>query len=567
MMAAPYPQFDRDQLETNLRKVGLIASDEKITLEPYSAAYKRISTSRRHYRLHSGKRTICHLITGPNLAGVHQKTTSFHRACPEIICKPLFFFESQEGTAQFGLEHFEGVSLDTLVQKENCAQITWIEIARKVRAILDRSRRPSGQMELEREISRLINAVKKFPGVTEMDARFLHETAVPILIEGASSAGSLVQWSNGDFCGRNLLVDKQGGVRLIDYEFSSETHLQAGDWLRLKNFSILPAGLNQQTAPELFTTPQPWEEIWFWLQQLSQLGEVAPSDELTSHVNETIAHVFSAIAKASRSKPRQASPSFLVDRLIQRYEETLLAFEDRTRWAKSLDEELQKALGNWRAQTKLADERLEWATRLSCELDKTRKDHEKLSGEFHDRTVWAKSLNIELQNLTAAHQRVQTELGQYKQAYDLLVTVEDPAGQIDSNAPIGEVAVKFAHLRKEVAKHDRHAIDAEGQAVESQLAAQAAAAEIIRLQRDLTDAQVHVDHLLRQIQELALRSNSAIQLSQSAQATIQERDATLGSTFKELASLRNALDQYENNWFVRVSRRLARITAKKTAHS
>ncbi|MFA5161952.1 MAG: glycosyltransferase [Elusimicrobiales bacterium] len=88
-------------------------------------------------------------------------------------------------------------------------------------------------------------------------------------------------------------------------------------------------------------------------------------------------------------------------------------FEERTKWAKSLDAELEKtrrdsAKANAEISA-MSEERLRWGKSLEAELEKARVDHKRLSAEFDERSGWAKSLDTELNSLKAAFAGLKAE--------------------------------------------------------------------------------------------------------------------------------------------------------------
>jgi len=86
-------------------------------------------------------------------------------------------------------------------------------------------------------------------------------------------------------------------------------------------------------------------------------------------------------------------------------------FDDRTRWAKSLESDLAAARHDLAGLQRAFDERTAWTQSLDAALDQARKDMADLQRQFDERTAWAQSLETDLD-------RARTALADLQKAFD-----------------------------------------------------------------------------------------------------------------------------------------------------
>ena len=384
MKTAPAAQpYDLRQLEVSLAEKGLIKRGAKLDLVAYQPAFaRRKEQGRWHYRVDVQHQTVCHLIVGTQLTQLHVRAAGFFKACPKLACQPLAFWESPGEFSHLCLEHFSGQSLDAAVQSGKCTDRQWLEYVRATQALLALTAQPSDKASLEREVQELIDDVSAFPGFTRADTMLLRELVQPRLIEGRLSEKLTRQWSNGDFVGRNLLINAQGDVRLIDYEYAAPTHFGQTDWLRLAQFSNLPKSLTISSIKEFQQSRQPWLEVHLWLSHLSHLRGISSSPETDLHVARSISLFFRAIRNSSDQTVSTGQHSYLIDALsgYERQLESLV--QQRTTWAESLDAALMRARTAHSEKAKLAEERTAWAQKLNAELKITREENKQLQSRL-----------------------------------------------------------------------------------------------------------------------------------------------------------------------------------------
>ena len=381
--ASAVQPYDLQQLGVVLAENGLIKRGEALSLDPYEPAYARRRKDRRwHYRVSSRQQTLCHLVVGTHLAPLYARVEGFFKACPKLVCRPLLFWEQADGLGYLCLEHFPGQSLDAAVQAGQCTAELWLAAVRNAQDLLMRTAQPATSESLQREVHELIGNVSAFPGFSSADTMLLREAVQPLLINGSLSEKLMLRWSNGDFVGRNLLINEQGEVRLIDYEYAGCTHYGQGDWLRLIEFSTLPKPLDFSSIKELKKARKPWLEIHLWLHHLSHLKNVLPSSETKRHVARSISQFFIAVRSASNRSHSASKPSFLLDSLSGHQTEVESLLRERTAWAASLDTALAKARAAHSEKAKLAEERTAWAQKLNAQLKITREENKRLQAKL-----------------------------------------------------------------------------------------------------------------------------------------------------------------------------------------
>ncbi len=318
MSVANDSPHDPAEVQAFLEKSRLIKAGESISLIPYEPAFPRRQDSRRwHYRVESGNQPVCHLIVGLKLNRVKARADQFFSFCPTLICRPLAFWERSDGMGFLSLEHFAGESLEELVRQGRCTADEWLRVVRQVLNLLSNSSGLSTTAALHREIEDLTNSLSAFPEFSSLDTRLIRELAESVLLKQSVFEPLTTRWSNGDFIGRNLLVNPQGEIRLIDYEHAGPTHFWRSDWLRITQFSQLPPGLDVTKIEELSAVQQPWQRVQFWLHNLSQLSEAEPCEPVDRHVSSVTRELCKAIDLAFAKDGSPHTPSFLLKALAR----------------------------------------------------------------------------------------------------------------------------------------------------------------------------------------------------------------------------------------------------------
>ena len=303
--------FDLSRLRDELERHGVLAAGTRVEFDRYAANFSRPLSQRRwHYRVRNRDKVLFHLIVGRQLRTVHERGAAFAQACPALICRPLFF-HTADGLDLLGLEHFEGTSLDALVQTGACDRKRWLETVRHAQQLLESTARPSSHDRRAAELQHLIDLVAGDAAWSAMDRRLIRDLVQPAIQKGLEEEPAVLRWSNGDFAGRNLLVNTRGEIRLIDYESASLTHFGFDDWSRLFHFSVLPPEV--ASTPELERAHAPWKQAYCWLHQLTQLPKVASSPELDQHLPEVASRLLDAAVGCGADQPRAHTFSRLLE--------------------------------------------------------------------------------------------------------------------------------------------------------------------------------------------------------------------------------------------------------------
>ncbi len=241
-------------LEVLRKSGGFEAPDSLQVLPRPTTPTRRDASARSLATLVHREKPVWHLIVGQDLAGLRERAQAFAAACPTIACKPLFWQESN-GWQYLALEHFDGESLETLIARGALNAAEARAHAGRVLCELQKTAQPSTPLAAHRELDALFERINRLPLFDLLDAGILQTIIFPAIRAGVVPDCVHTQWTNGDLIARNLLVNRTGEIRLIDYEFAECTHFHAADTWRWRNFSHLPS--------EALTLPGPTDEsLW-----------------------------------------------------------------------------------------------------------------------------------------------------------------------------------------------------------------------------------------------------------------------------------------------------------------
>ncbi len=256
-----------------IRRAHVMPRTSELHLQRYPVNPNRKDNRQRvSFRVWKGNSAIAHLIVGRGLNQVHLQTVAFHRDCPEISVRPLFFIQ-YAGVDYLGEECPGLHNLDEALSAGRIDVAGWKQAIQTVAERLQASARPSTSSQLRKEMVEFEATVSAIPSFTRIDAIFLRDTVFPLLRLEAAKLPPVTAWSNGDFIARNIVLDSAGGPRLVDYEFARRTHFAQADWFRLLRFSPLPAGVK----PEDLGAPLPlpsWLEMRGWLEHAVKMDAV-----------------------------------------------------------------------------------------------------------------------------------------------------------------------------------------------------------------------------------------------------------------------------------------------------
>ena len=273
-LSAPPHTIASDEVLVELRRLEPFRSRPDISLTPLAGnPRRRDHLARRTFTVSQAGKIICHLTVGANLETLWKRTEAFHRACPSISGKPLFY-EKSHHRDYLAREFIDGTTLEHLVSagRLNAAQAH--QHAAKIQRALEATTEPSSVAAAKAEARQVFEKLYALP-LRALDQAVFRDVLAPLIDRGIEATQPRTRWTNGDFTPHNLLIDANGDARLIDYEFAARTHFFVEDAWRWQTFSslVLPTPLEMSAAdPTSDSTPAnptpPWLEIFFWAKQL-----------------------------------------------------------------------------------------------------------------------------------------------------------------------------------------------------------------------------------------------------------------------------------------------------------
>lgn len=492
MTAPSAPKPNVASLRDALIKHRLVAPAAQWELRPVAAgSTRREAWRRQHFQVITGGNVVCHVVTGRNLANEYRLAMDFYSTCTKLSCRPLFHHEEGNATDWIGFEHFPGTSLDERVTGGSLTSADWLSAVHRVQEALDATRRSSSPEALTVEVSSLIRETLALPALKEADRHLIQRYAQAILGSHGQTNRLSVRLTNGDFTGRNILMNNAGELRLIDYEFAAWTHFGSADWLRLARFSHLPAEAAVGLNNELVTAGTPANELYVCLHHFLQLQRVEPAELDTEQYAKACQRLLHALAPASllvseTANEHKRNASALTERtawaqsLENELTRTKTAFAEkdhelaqRTAWAAALDEQLRTAQANHTQLNTESENRLAWALSLDKELKETRLKMARLQQEFAERTAWAVALDKEVQATRSQRDRLADETSRLR--------ISGQLGEIERL----KLAAEHRALEQVRGTHEERA-----QALES---------ERNRLLAELAGAQMRIDALVREL--------------------------------------------------------------------
>ncbi len=301
MSTTPFPQnlFTDTEILRVLREHGVIEvpkENEAVSLRALPVNPRRVDRDRRRsFLLSSQGRPLAHLTVGPSLGGLHERIRAFSIACPELALRPLFFVE-HDGIDYLGREYFAGETVEHLLSIGTLSQQAAGELKARALQLLDSKATASSVHAAQEEARVVFQQFAKLPTPSAIDRQILLEVTAPVILEEIARRPAIQRWSNHDFTPRNLILDTQGALRLIDHEFSRPTHFPEEDEWRWHLFS---AAASAATA----SLPA-WLEVFFWMKQMVLSHEtIEPLEDAkdANHAMDRIAYQLTALLPAEGS--------------------------------------------------------------------------------------------------------------------------------------------------------------------------------------------------------------------------------------------------------------------------
>ncbi|MCX6934214.1 MAG: hypothetical protein NTZ29_16270 [Verrucomicrobia bacterium] len=198
------------------------------------------------------------------------------------------FYHKTGDWEYLGTELFDAQNVDGLVFSGKLPVEDAVKLGERALVALEHTMRESSSAAASRELDEFFAKVLASPLFGGLDRPFLSDVIFPFIRNGALEGQQNVRWTNGDFVPRNLLVDSQGNLRLVDCEFAAETHFFVEDFWRWRTYSNLPAGSRDLAQSRERDLKSAWSEAYFLLRQLILMHEVNGSSVAVSEMRRAI---------------------------------------------------------------------------------------------------------------------------------------------------------------------------------------------------------------------------------------------------------------------------------------
>ena len=220
---------------------------------------------KRFYKLKLGESEIVHLTLGKDLKKVFNKTKSFYEECPEYSCKPIFVNDGQTLNL-FGQEFFEGIPIDEKYASNNNSDEDVSKIISKIQKTFSSLEVESTHEAFLEEFNEFKETIFSNNSLHLFDKDFLNNCVFPHLEDSLLPQSFSKRWSPGDLAARNILIDDNLNLRIIDCEFAHQTHFHDEDWIRLAAFC---SGNFKETpsVKQRLEQVDPWYHIYLCLRQ------------------------------------------------------------------------------------------------------------------------------------------------------------------------------------------------------------------------------------------------------------------------------------------------------------
>ena len=206
---------------------------ELIELE---ASAKLTHARKRFFRLRLEGSPDLHLSYGVGLKDTYERSKAFNSALPQYTCKPVFIVEDGERHL-FGQEFFEGTPIDEKYASNKISDEDVSKIISKIQKTFSSLEVESTHEAFLEEFNEFKETILSNNSLHLFDKDFLNNCVFPYLEDSLLPKSFSVRWSPGDLAARNILIDDDLNIRIIDCEFAHQTHFHDEDWIRLAAFS------------------------------------------------------------------------------------------------------------------------------------------------------------------------------------------------------------------------------------------------------------------------------------------------------------------------------------------
>jgi hypothetical protein len=247
--------------------------------------------------------TFAHLTEGRDLSALWQKNAALSTALPDLVASPYFHKQGHHRDF-FAREFVAGCTLSDGVTQGKITPEKAYSLAVETMACLRKTARTSTVEAAQAESIEILKKTALLSECALIDRAFFRDVITPLVLQGIALSTPKLCWTNGDFIPRNLILDESGRVRLIDYEFASQTHFPDDEW-RWNTFGDLGP------IPRFSHPIPPWLEVLFWCRQLLLSEATINSSKAVSDRE----HAFEEITSLLRKDMAVWSSSFFLRRL------------------------------------------------------------------------------------------------------------------------------------------------------------------------------------------------------------------------------------------------------------
>lgn len=197
-------------------------------------SHRRDPGFRQQFVVEAGDRAF--LTVGRELADLVRRTKAFAEAYPSLAPRLLGVAESGDHLLMLQ-EYVDGSPLLTAFRSdEDRVNLALAELETLFASSLSYSSPEAALAELKQ----LDHDLLQLDLWRDTDREFLRDHVFPFLAARLISPAPKARMSNGDFISRNLLVQNDGRVCVIDHENAGLTHFYGEDWLRFGHWDNLP---------------------------------------------------------------------------------------------------------------------------------------------------------------------------------------------------------------------------------------------------------------------------------------------------------------------------------------
>jgi glycosyltransferase involved in cell wall biosynthesis len=258
------PKISLDKVY-NLLPIDYREHTKSADIKEFDDTSKKELVRKRFYKLKLGESEKIHLTLGKDLKFVFDKTKSFYKECPKYACKPLFISTGQE-LDLLGQEFFEGTPIDEKYASNEISDEDVAKIVTKIQKTFSSLEVESTSEAFREEFNEFKETILSNNSLHLFDKDFLNKCVFPHLEDSLLPQFFSKRWSPGDLAARNILIDDNLNIRIIDCEFAHQTHFHDEDWIRLAVFSSGSFKATPSVEKRLERV-KPWYHIYLWLRQ------------------------------------------------------------------------------------------------------------------------------------------------------------------------------------------------------------------------------------------------------------------------------------------------------------